>query len=201
MPRSIRHAASLVLFAALAAALVPGCAAVNQMAALRLATFDFSGVSDVRFVGIPLGPGADYSKLGVADVARVVAAALAKQAPIELVAHVTATNPPDNKVTARMEGLDWKFFVEDHQAFAGRLAEPIELHPGQPADVPLAVHFDLVQLGVGGARDLYELAVAIAGQGQVHKDLRLELVPTVQTPAGPMAFPAPIVVHRLGSTP
>jgi hypothetical protein len=25
------------------------------MAALRLATFDFSGVSDVRFVGIPLG--------------------------------------------------------------------------------------------------------------------------------------------------
>jgi hypothetical protein len=65
--------------------------------------------------------------------------------------------------------------------------------------VPLSVRFDLVTLGAGGARDLYELAVAIAGQGQVTKDLRLELVPTIDTPAGPMRFPAPIVVRRLGS--
>jgi hypothetical protein len=199
MSRLPRFAAPLALVALLAAALVPGCAAVNQMTALGLVGFDFAGVSDVRFVGIPLGPGADYSKLGVADVARVAAAALSKQAPIELVAHVTATNPSANSATVHMTGLDWKFFVEDHQALAGRLADAIELRPGKPADVPLAVRFDLVQLGVGGARDLYDLAVAIAGQGQVTKDLRLELVPTVDTPAGPMAFPAPIVVRRLGS--
>jgi hypothetical protein len=196
MFRRFRFAAPLAVLAVLA---LPGCAAVNQLTALRLVGFEFAGVSDVRLVGIPVGPGADYSRLGIADVARVAAAALAKQAPIELVAHVTATNPPDNRVTARMAGLDWRFFVEDHEAFSGHLADAIEFRPGHPTDVPLAVRFDLVTLGAGGARDLYELAVAIAGQGQVTKDLRLELLPTIDTPAGPMRFPAPIVVRRLGA--
>jgi hypothetical protein len=197
MPRTARFAAPVVLLSIL---LLPGCAAVNELAALRSVTFEFAGVSDVRFVGIPIGPGADYSRLGMADVARLAAAALAKQAPIELVAHVSATNPAENKVVARMVGMDWKLFVEDHQALTGHLADPVEFRPGRTADVPLTVGFDLVQLGSGGASDLYDLAIAIAGQGMIKKDLRLELMPTIETSIGPIRYPTPIVVHRLGST-
>lgn len=198
MTLRFRSAVLSALFAVSILPLLSGCASVNQFAMLELAKFDFTSVSDVKLVGVPISPGADYSKLGVADVARVTAAALAKQAPIELVAHVSATNPAGNG-TARMEGLDWKFFVKDHQAFAGKLAEPIELAPGKATDVPLAVNFDAVKLGASGARDLYDLAVGIAGQGQVTEDVRLELLPSIKTPAGTMAFPAPIVVHRLGA--
>jgi hypothetical protein len=197
MPRIVRNATLLVLLSLL---LLPGCAAVNQLAALRLVTFEFAGVSDVRLVGIPIGPGADYSNLGMADAARLAAAMLSRQAPIELVAHVAATNPAENKVTARMAGMDWKLFVEDHEALAGRLADPLEFRPGRTTDVPLSVRFDLVQLGSGGASDLFNLAIAIAGQGTIRKDLRLELLPTIETSAGPIRYPAPIVVHRLGST-
>jgi len=197
MLRIARNAILLVLLSPL---LLPGCAAVNQMAALRLVTFEFAGVSDVRFVGIPIGPGADYSNLGMADVARLGAAMLSQQAPIDLVAHVAATNPAENRVTARMAGMDWKLFVEDHEALAGRLADPLEFRPGRTTDVPLLVRFDLVQLGSGGARDLFNLAIAIAGQGTIRKDLRLELRPTIETSSGPIRHPAPIVVHRLGST-
>jgi len=197
MLRIARNAILLVLLSPL---LLPGCAAVNQMAALRLVTFEFAGVSDVRFVGIPIGPGADYSNLGMADVARLGAAMLSQQAPIDLVAHVAATNPAENRVTARMAGMDWKLFVEDHEALAGRLADPLEFRPGRTTDVPLLVRFDLVQLGSGGARDLFNLAIAIAGQGTIRKDLRLELRPTIETSSGPIRYPAPIVVHRLGST-
>ncbi|MCC6348687.1 MAG: hypothetical protein IT347_03730 [Candidatus Eisenbacteria bacterium] len=194
--RRMRFAAPLALAALVA---LPGCTAVQELAALRLVSFGLSNVSDVKLVGIPIGPGADYSKLGLADVARLAAALVARQAPLELVAHVSATNPPENKVSARLVGLGWKLFVEDRQAIAGNLDTPVEIPSGRTVDVPVAVRFDLAQLGSGGARDLFDLAVAIAGQGAITKDLRLELVPTIETRLGPLTYPSPIVIRRTGA--
>lgn len=194
--RRFALAAPLALLALVA---LPGCTAMQELAALRLVTFAFSNVSDVKFVGIPIGPGADYSKLGLADAARLAAAVIAKQAPIELVAHVSATNPPENKVTARLVRMGWKLFVEDRQALAGDLGTPFEIASGKTVDVPVAVRFDLVTMGVSGARDLFDLAVAIAGQGTIQKDMRLELVPTVDTKLGPLTYPSPIVIRRGGA--
>ena len=193
MPRTFRFAVPLALLAIVA---LPGCAAMQEVAALRSVGFAFSSVSNVRFVGIPIGPGASYSNLGMADVARLASAALAKQAPIELVAHVSATNPAENRVPARMVNMGWKLFVEDRQALAGQLDTPVVVEPGKAVDVPVAVRFDLVQMGVSGAQDLYELAIGIAGQGTVKKDMHLELVPTIETSLGPITYPAPIVIRR-----
>lgn len=194
--RRLRLVAPLAL---LALAALPGCTAMQELASLRLVTFAFSGVSDVRFVGIPIGPGADYSNLGLADVARLAAAAVTQQAPIELIAHVSATNPPENKVTARMVAMGWKLFVEDRQALDGRLGAPVVIESGRTVDVPLAVRFDLVKMGASGARDLFDLAVAIAGQGTIQKDMHLELVPTVETRVGTLTYPSPIVIRRGGT--
>lgn len=191
--RRFRLAAPLALAALVA---LPGCAAMQELAALRLVTFAFSNVSDVKFVGIPIGPNADYSNLGLADVARVAAAVVTKQAPLEMVAHVSATNPAENRVTARMVGMGWKLFVEDRQALAGDIANPVAIGTGQTVDVPLTVRIDLVQLGASGARDMFDLAVAIAGQGTIRKDLRLELSPRIETPVGPLSYPSPVVVRR-----
>ncbi len=196
MPRPLRIAAPLALLALL---VVPGCSVLNEMAALRLVRFTFAGVSDVRFVGIPIGPEARYASLGLADAARLGAALVARHAPLELVVHANAANPPENKVAARMVDLGWTFFIEDRRMVEGRLASPVAIPPGRSADVPLAVRFDLLELGSGGARDLFDLAVAIAGQGTVRKDLRLELVPTIETSIGPIRYPAPIVLTRMAS--
>jgi hypothetical protein len=186
----------VALLAFLAALAVPGCSALEEMAALRTVTFAFAGVSDVRLAGIRLGAGSSYASLGVADVARLGAAVVAREVPIELIAHVNATNPPENKVTARMVRLGWTLFIEDRQAMAGQLNDPITIVPGHTSDVPLTVRFDLLQLGSGGARDLFDLALAIAGLTPLQKDLRLELVPTIETSLGPIGYPVPIVVRR-----
>lgn len=191
--RRLRFAAPLALAALVA---LPGCAAMQELAALRLVSFAFANVSDVKFVGIPIGPNANYADLGLADVARVTAAVVTRQAPLEMVAHVSATNPAENRVAARMVGMGWKLFVEDRQALAGDIANPVSIASGQTVDVPLAVRVDLVQLGASGARDLFDLAVAIAGQGTIRKDLRLELVPRVETPVGPLSYPSPVVIRR-----
>jgi len=193
MPRHPLVATTLALLGVLA---LPGCTALQEIAALRLVSFRFASVSDVRLVGIPIGAGSSYSTLGLADLARLAAAVASRQAPIELVAHVSATNPPENKVTARLVQLSWTLFVEDRRALAGGLDSPVAIAPGRTSDVPLAVRFDLLELGAGQSRDLFDLALAIAGQGSVKKNLRLELVPTIETSLGPIQFPAPVVVSR-----
>lgn len=193
MVRTRQFVAPLALIALLT---IPGCTALRQMAALRSVTFAFAGVSDVRLAGIRIGAGSSYSSLSVTDAARLGAAVMAREVPIDFIAHVSARNPPENTVTARMVELGWKLFIEDRQALAGRLGDAVTIAPGTTSDVPLSVRFDLLQLGGGGARDLFDLALAIAGQGPLQKDLRLELVPTIETSLGPIRYPVPVVVSR-----
>ena len=77
------------------------------------------------------------------------------------------------------------------------LGSAVAIAPGTTADVPLTVRFDALQFASGGgARDLFDLALSIAGYGGTEKDLRLELLPTIETSLGPMRYPAPVVVRR-----
>jgi hypothetical protein len=193
MSRALRFVAPLALVALLS---VPGCTALQQLAALRTVTFAFAGLSDVRVAGIRIGAGSSYASLSLGDAANLGAAVIAKQVPIEFIAHVDATNPPENTVSARMVEMGWTLFIEDRQALAGQLGSAVTIAPGTTSDVPLAVRFDLLQLGSGGARDLFDLALAIAGQGSLQKDLRFELMPTIETSLGPIRYPVPVVVRR-----
>lgn len=187
----------LAFLLVMAAGLVmAGCATLQQVVALRRVQFTFSNVSDVRVAGVSIESGASFTRLSLADAARLAAAVTAREVPLELVAHVSATNPKENTVRASMVGLDWQFFVEDRRMLAGALSRVVAIDPGVTADVPLDVRFDLLSLASGGARDLYDIAVAISGYGTMEKELRLELVPTIETPVGPMRFPSPIVVRR-----
>lgn len=181
---------------AVAALATAGCATIQQIAALRRVTFAFQSVSDVRIAGVHVEDGSSFTRLGLADAARIAAAVAAREVPLDLVAHVSATNPRENTVKASMVGLDWTFFVEDRRMLSGALTRIVAIEPGATADVPLPVRFELLSLANGGARDLYDLALGIAGQGSAQKDLRLELVPTIETPMGPMRFPSPVIVRR-----
>ena len=188
--RAVAVLAIVVLFA------VPGCTALQQIATLRTVAFAFAGVSDVRVAGIRVGAGSSFGTLSIAEAARLGAALATKQVPLELVAHVSATNPAANSVAARMVGLGWTLFIEDRQALSGELASAVTITPGKSVDVPLTVRLNLLELSSGGARDLFDMALAVAGQGAVQKDMRLELVPTIETSLGPIRYPLPVTVRR-----
>ena len=188
--RAVAVLAMIVLFA------VPGCTALQQIATLRTVAFAFAGVSDVRVAGIRVGAGSSFGTLSIGEAARLGAALAMKQVPLELVAHVSATNPAANSVAARMVGLGWTLFIEDRQALSGELASAVTITPGKSVDVPLTVRLNLLELSSGGARDLFDMALAVAGQGAVQKDMRLELVPTIETSLGPIRYPLPVTVRR-----
>lgn len=195
----LRHARRLIAAALLLMVTVSGCASIRQMSALRNVRFAFASVSDVRFAGVPIGPGTNFSQLGLTDLARVSAALVAKRAPLELVAHVNATNPEENLVAARMLELGWKFYVQDQETLTGRIGQPVVIERGQTVDVPVAVGIDLMKVKSGTARELFDLAVAIAGNGPIRQDLKLELMPTIDTAIGPITYPSPIVIRRPAS--
>lgn len=185
------------LFAVLALAALPGCATLRQLTPLHSVRFQFSNVSDVRIAGIPIGARTSFRSLSVADAARLSAAVLAHEVPLDLVAHVEATNPAENSVTARMVALDWSLFIEDRRTLTGGLGNSVTIASGATSDVPLKVRLDLLEIGEGGARDLFELGLAIAGHGTLEKDMHLDLTPTIETPLGPIRYPMPVTVRRM----
>ena len=175
-----------------------GCATLSQVAALTRVGFAFDRVSDVRVAGIDVGRFVSYGDLGAVDVARFAAAVLDKEVPLDMIVHVRAQNPADNDVTARLVGMDWTLFVRDREAVSGSHPEDLLLPPGEPVDLPLATSIELTRLGDGRARDLFDLAVAIAGHGSTTVPIRLEMLPSIDTPAGKMRYPQPIVIERGG---
>lgn len=188
--------------AVLAAVMIvlPGCATLQQYAALHQVTWSFDGVSGVRLVGIPLTSDIEsYASLGVANAARLLESASRGELPLELTAHVGATNPETNTVSARLTDLDWTLFIEDTRTVAGKLGNTYSIPPGETVDVPVPVTLDLFDFYEGSAVELFNVALAIAGGGSEPRELRLELIPAIETPLGPITYPAPLVVrHTVG---
>ncbi len=173
-----------------------GCTALQEVAAVRSVAFSFDRVGEVRLAGVPLGPATRFSTLGIADLARLTAGVVTSNVPLELVVHARAENPASNHVAARLVSVVWRLFIEDRETVAGTFGDALNIMPGKSADVPVAVRFNLYDLGSGGAKDLFETATAIAGYGTIVKNLRLELVPTIDTSLGPIAYPVPVVLRR-----
>jgi hypothetical protein len=188
---------ALLFFTLLVGALLtPGCAALQQLAALRQVDFEFDRVADVRIAGVSVSGRRGYGDLGVVDVGRLTAAVVSHNVPLEAVVHVRGTNPPTNQVTARMLELGWTFFVEDREVVGGQLAETYLFEPGVSTDVPIRVRFNAYDEFGGGGKSLFELALAIAGVSGSSKEVRADLVPTVSTSVGPIRYPTPITVRR-----
>jgi hypothetical protein len=56
------------------------------------------------------------------------------------------------------------------------------------------MELDLIRFFGSNARDLVELAAAVAGQG--NKEVALRARPTVTTPLGPITYPSEITILR-----
>ncbi|MDH3227650.1 MAG: hypothetical protein OEM67_11260 [Thermoleophilia bacterium] len=177
-----------------ALAVVAGCATLQQLAALRDVDFSVDRVTGVRLAGIDLGAVRSYSDLGVADAARLTLAVSEGELPMSFRVHLTALNPSDNSVDARLVRMDWTLFLQGRETLSGVFADETLLPRGQPTDVPISVSLDLVDFFEGSARDLLDLALALSGRGGAPTEVTLRAVPTVDTALGPIRYPQPITI-------
>ena len=173
---------------------IVGCAATQELAALRQVEFRYDRVSNARVAGIPLEEVRSPEDVGPLDLARLGIAIAAKDVPLDLTVHVEGRNPETNQVTAKLVALDWTYLVDDRETVSGRLAEPRTFPPGQPTDVPLRVTVNLVDFVSGGGGDLLDVALAMAGQPSSTHKVTLRLTPTVETSLGPIRYPVPLTL-------
>jgi len=107
---------------------------------------------------------------------------------------VRAENPASNPVQARLVKMEWTLFLRDRRTISGVFDENLVMPPGEPTDIPVAIQLDLLEFFDEGAKDLVDLALAVAGWGDVPKDVSLRVTPTIDTPLGPIRYPEPITV-------
>ena len=151
-------------------------------------------LSDVRVAGIDLARVRTYSQLSVTEAARLAAAVSQRTLPMDFTVHLTAVNPEDNSVDARLVRMDWTLLLQDRETLSGTFADETVLRRGQPTDVPIDVSLDLLDFFEGSARDLFDLAISIADPNAPPTDVALRATPTVDTALGPIRYPRPITI-------
>jgi hypothetical protein len=91
----------------------------------------------------------------------------AADVPMDIVANVEGQNPKSNTVTARLVAMDWAYFVDDVEAVAGKLENPVSFPPGNlRPSAPRAVqsHGRLL-----GAARSWPRSLAMAGAVRPHR--------------------------------
>jgi hypothetical protein len=187
-PRTVGLAALLLLGV--------GCASLQQLIALKRVRFDLDRVSGLRLAGIDLERKRTFADLTPADVLALGAAVARRDLPLDFTAIVRAENPDDATVTARMVRFAWTLYLDDVETIHGTVVDPVELPPGSPQLVPIAMQLDLLDFFDDTAENLFKLAAALLSPDADPVTISLYALPTVETPLGPISYPEPIRIIR-----
>jgi hypothetical protein len=185
--RSLTIVASLLLG-------ISGCATLQQIAALRQVAFALDGVANGRLAGVEIGRLRNASNLSALDIGRITVAMARRDVPLDFIVNVRATNPSENGTTASLVKLAWTLLLDDKETISGEVDSVVKLPPGQPTTIPLRMRLNLAEFVDGPAEDLVNLALSVAGLDADPTRITLRALPTVDTPIGPIRYPAPITV-------
>ena len=195
--RDIERRRSVLLGAALViASAAAGCSTLRGVEALREVDFTLDRVADVRVAGVPVRDVHSVDDLDTAQGARLAAAALMGDLPLDCTVVLRATNPPSNAVTAELMRMDWTLLLDGRKAAAGRMDRRYSIAPGETQDIAVPVAVNLGDLLRHHGSRLLRLALALAGEGSSPVDVTLRVVPLIDTPLGTMRSPVPITIMR-----
>jgi len=172
-----------------------GCQALREVANLRKVQFAIDRVAEPQLAGVALNRVDSYRDLSASDVLRLTRSAANGEMPLTFTIMMDAENPADNNVVARLVEMDWTLLLDDTETIQGRFDDTIRLEPGAPTTVPIPIELDLVRFFGDNARDLIDLALAVAGEGD-SKTVTLQATPTIDTVLGPIRYPEPITITR-----
>jgi len=184
----------LALGLLLAAAAAGACATLQQIVALQNVEFAIDGVGSGRLAGIDLARIRSANDVSAVDASRIAAALADDELPLEFTVDVRAENPADNSTTARMVRFAWTLLLDDRETVEGVIDREVTLPPGEPQIVPVRVSLNLVEFFDGNAQELLNLALRFAGARSESADVKLRATPTIETPLGPMNYPATITI-------
>ncbi len=175
---------------------VSGCAKFQQFAELSSVKFSLERVSSVRLAGVDIMDLRTARQLNMQDAGRISRSVFQKRLPLEMTLHLRTENPLVNQVAASLVSMEWTLLLDGKEAISGSMNTRVSLPAGQPQDIPLTLGLDLIKtFSDKRATELLDMALAYAGRGGgVPKGVALRVLPTIDTPIGPIRYPSPITV-------
>jgi hypothetical protein len=188
MPRLRRFAFPLLLLSAV------GCAALQQVLALRQVEFALDGVRHGRLAGVDISRVRSYRDLSAVDLGRIALALARDDLPLEFQVDVGAVNPVDNQTAATMTRLAWTLFLNDRETIHGVVDSSVTMPAGAKAVIPIRMRLNVLEFFDGPAEDLVDLIASLVGLEADPTRVTLRAIPTITTPLGPITYPTPITI-------
>lgn len=174
-----------------------GCASLLNLAALKKLDFDLRDATNLSLAGVNFDDVNSYSDLSAFDVAKLARAYITKDLPLAFTLNVNATNPPENKVDAKIMQMEWALFVKNTRTITGNFDRQTTVPVSGSAMLPIGIRFNVLDFfSRNDARGVFDLAKSAVGRGGSPADLRLSAKPTIQTPLGPIQYPGYIDIIK-----
>ncbi|MCO6465923.1 MAG: hypothetical protein J5I53_04825 [Bradyrhizobiaceae bacterium] len=184
---------------------VGSCASIrditNALTSLHRLQFKLANITNMRLAGVDVTKVSDPSRLSIADALSLTNAFTRGSLPATFTLNVEARNPNTGangtkSTTLTLNDLDWRLLIDDVRTVGGNLERPIAI-PGTTAasNIPLAVNVDLAQFFKDkGYTNVLNLALALGGANGSAARVKLDALPTVGTPFGPLSYPGRITI-------
>ena len=188
MPSLRRFALPLLLLG------VVGCAALQQVLALRHVEFNLDGVRNGRLAGIDVNRVRSHRDLSAVDLGRIALALGRNDLPLEFQVDVGAHNPTDNQTAATMTRLAWTLYLNDRETINGLVDSSVTMPAGANTVIPIRMRLNLLEFFDGSAQDMVDLVASLVGLEADPTRVTLRAIPTITTPLGPITYPSPITI-------
>lgn len=169
-----------------------GCELVRELTAVRDLDYRASHVSNVSLAGVDLMRFRDGIPL--AESARIGLALRRGTLPLAFTLHLDASNPSAASSNARFVKMDWTLLLRGTETVSGTFEEAVVIAPGQTADLPLRLQFDLTRHFGSRLESLIDAGLAVVGGGGITQDVTLRFTPTINTGFGSVTAAQPITV-------
>ena len=185
---------------ALCLVLVTSCASIrditNSLASLQKMQFKIAGITGMKLAGVDVARIASPSSLSISDALSLTQAFTRKSLPASFTLNVDAKNPNtgvsgSKSVPLTLNDLQWRLLIDDKPTINGGLGNPVDVPgSGMTTKLPLAMNIDLYTFFVDKGYDgIINLALALGGQKGSTARVKLDAMPTVGTPLGPLTYP------------
>lgn len=169
--------------------ILSSCTQLQQLQNLAKCEFRLNSVENIRLAGVNIQDVKSLNQIGISDVAKLSAAYLGNNLPLDLKLNMDARNP--NPTAAALSALDWIFLIDDIEMTRGNTNQRIQLPASQTTTIPLLLNFDLKKVLSGKSQNaLVNFALNIAGSGDKPTRLALKAKPTIQIGSVNIPYPS-----------
>lgn len=185
------HFKSLIII--ILALILSSCSQLKQLQNLAKCEFRLNSVENVRLAGVNIQDVKSLNQIGISDVAKLSAAYLGNNLPLDLKLNMDARNP--NPTATALSALDWIFLIDDIEMTRGITNQRFQIPANQTTTIPLLLNFDLKKVLTGKSQNaLVNFALNLAGSGNTPTRLALKAKPTIQIGSVNIPYPSYLTI-------